>query len=89
MATSVRISTCGCGCGQTFFFEQKSRPRLYVNKTHRQRAYRARAQALICTEEYIQAGWIPFDGDEALKAKRFMSIYNEYLSLFLARNRGR
>jgi hypothetical protein len=35
---------CKCGCGHWFSASWKTRKPEYLNKTHRQRAYRARAR---------------------------------------------
>jgi hypothetical protein len=40
----VGLFLCECGCGQTFFHIIKTRYPKYYNKTHRARAYRARAR---------------------------------------------
>jgi len=42
----VGVFLCECGCGQTFFANYKTRHPRYANKTHRARAYRARARAM-------------------------------------------
>ena len=40
----VGLFECECGCGQTFFFEFATRHPKYANRTHKMRAYRARAR---------------------------------------------
>jgi hypothetical protein len=40
----VGLFQCECGCGQTFFATWVTRAPAYANKTHRMRAYRARAR---------------------------------------------
>jgi len=40
----VGLFYCECGCEQTFFAVWKTRTPRYVNRTHRMRAYRARAR---------------------------------------------
>lgn len=34
--------TCACGCGESFETERSTRPKMYLNKTHQQRAWRKR-----------------------------------------------
>jgi hypothetical protein len=43
----VGVFLCECGCGQEFFRSYKTRHPRYANKTHRARAYRARARAMV------------------------------------------
>jgi hypothetical protein len=79
----VGVFMCECGCSQTFFRTIKTRHPKYINKTHRARAYRARArarayadyQALILCDMYEPEDWEE-DYAVALQEERF-------------RNRGR
>ena len=36
---------CACGCGEMLTYSGVGRPQLYVNDTHKKRAYRARKKA--------------------------------------------
>ena len=78
----VGVFKCECGCGQTFFRTIKTRHPRYANKTHRARAYRARARARVVANENL---W-EYCGD---RMEYYPLCYENALSEELAKNRGR
>ena len=76
----VGLFECECGCGQTFFSSFRTRHPRYVNKTHRARAYRARAKARIDASEDCM---VFYDGDFTF----YPELYASHLSRLMAKHR--
>jgi hypothetical protein len=55
----VGLFECECGCGKTFFATVKTRYPRYANKTHRARAYRARAYGRAMAQQMSLTVGIP------------------------------
>jgi len=78
----VGLFVCECGCGQEFFADYKTRHPKYYSKTHRARAYRARAKARIeALNFYSQSEYAPTEAYDV--------AYEAYLEKNLSANRGR
>jgi hypothetical protein len=84
----VGLFECECGCGQAFFALIKTRYPRYANKTHRARAYRARAKARIHADAFISSINIDFATDGQVEQLWLEEFEQDYTYL-LARNRGR
>jgi hypothetical protein len=78
----VGVFLCECGCGLYFTAPVKTRYPKYANKTHRARAYRARARARIAANE---SWWRDCDG----MMEYYPLCYENALRHELAKNRGR
>jgi len=78
----VGLFECECGCGQTFFADYTTRQPKYYNKTHRARAYRARARARAYMANYI---WT----SPMLLAEAWDAMYKAVLRKELSANRGK
>jgi len=78
----VGLFVCECGCGQEFFADYTTRHPKYANKTHRARAYRARARARAYMANYI---W----SSPMLLAEAWNAMYQGVLRQELEANRGR
>jgi hypothetical protein len=76
----VGLFECECGCRQTFFAGYKTRYPRYANRTHRQRAYRARARARIRAADYIRK-------DQICNAEYWPEVYSEILVEEMSRHR--
>jgi hypothetical protein len=84
----VGLFLCECGCGQEFFSNYRTRQPRYANKTHRARAYRARARARI----YADSTTGMMDNDFATN-KQISSAWKEAFDFeynyLLSLNRGK
>jgi hypothetical protein len=84
----VGLFLCECGCGQEFFANYRTRQPRYSNKTHRARAYRARARARVYADDFINRLDCDFLTDKEIEIawnEAFEGDYQYTLSL----NRGR
>jgi len=79
----VGLFLCECGCGQEFFANYRTRQPRYANKTHRARAYRARAMARAVAFDWWNRDGYYVDG------KSYSQVYEEALLENMSRNRGR
>jgi hypothetical protein len=78
----VGLFTCECGCMQEFFAEIKTRHPRYENRTHRARAYRARARAR-------SIAWKASGGWQTGTDESFNTYYYDALRDEMAKNRGK
>ena len=78
----VGLFLCECGCGQEFSANYKTRQPRYANKTHRARAYRARARARAIAFDWWQS-------DAGFDGPTYSDIYDIALHNELIQNRGR
>jgi hypothetical protein len=84
----VGLFDCECGCGQSFFAPIKTRRPKYANKTHRARAYRARAKARAHADDFIRSIDCDFATDGQVQ-QLWLDDFRQDYTYLLSRNRGR
>jgi len=84
----VGLFLCECGCGQEFFANYRTRQPRYANKTHRARAYRARARARNYADDFVSRIDNDFATNKQIKSVWVDAYLNEYEYL-TSLNRGK
>jgi len=84
----VGLFLCECGCRQQFFANYRTRQPRYANKTHRARAYRARANARIYADNATAMMDIDFATKEQI-ASCWQEIFDFEYNYLLSLNRGK
>ena len=84
----VREIECACGCGEVFQQPKVGRKRMYVNDTHKSRAYRQRARvaALKGDELMAFAEWIGGVSDALAQGAKWESVTPEAMAFFAVFN---